>query len=98
MTRQPPDPLAFDEERIGGYTIEDLSDYLDRGRTPRNPAIEDSPECRLALSAIERLRSASRSLIETDAANTPAPSESWFTSIICHISREVRADRDQESR
>jgi len=46
---------------LAGHTIEDLSDYLDRGRTPADPTIDDSPECQIALRSLQRLRTVQRS-------------------------------------
>lgn len=87
-------PDVFDERNLNGHTIEDLSEYLDRGRTPRDESIESSAECRLALAALERLQGASRSLLERDAERAPALGESWFAAIFANVAREVRAGRD----
>ena len=39
-------------EDLDGHTIEELSDYLDAGRTPVDASIEGSPGCRIALDAL----------------------------------------------
>lgn len=75
-------------------TIDDLSDYLDRGRLPYDPAIEESPEHRRTLQALERVRALSGALIDDDAERLPAPEESWFGSILTQVRREARAGRD----
>ena len=87
-------PDVFDERNLNGHTVDELSEYLDRGRTPRDESIESSAECRLALAALERLHSASRSLLERDAERAPALSDSWFAAIFANVAREVRAGRD----
>ncbi|AZZ47995.1 Asp23/Gls24 family envelope stress response protein [Rathayibacter rathayi] len=77
-----------------GIGIDELSDYLDRGRSPYDPAIEESPEHRRTLSALQRVRALSSALIDDDAARLPAPEESWFGSILTQVRREARAGRD----
>lgn len=89
----PTDPMPFDEEQLNGHTIEELSDYLDRGRAPADPSIDESPECQLALGALERLRSVSNSLIETEATAMRPPADDWVRGILSNITREVRAGR-----
>lgn len=90
----PFDPGAFDEARLGGHTIDELEEYLDRGRSPADPSIDASPECQLALAALERLRGVSHSLIETEAEAQEEPSENWMRALFGTIAREVRAGRD----
>ncbi|WP_336641224.1 Asp23/Gls24 family envelope stress response protein [Microbacterium sp. USHLN272] len=76
-----------------GTTIDQLSDYLDRDRTPRDPHIESCPDCLNALEALERVGRLSRDLIDADAAELPAPPESWFERIFTSIQEELRAGR-----
>lgn len=76
-----------------GTTIDQLSDYLDRDRTPRDPHIETCPDCLNALEALERVGRLSRDLIDADAAELPAPPESWFERIFTSIQEELRAGR-----
>lgn len=76
-----------------GTTIEQLSDYLDRDRTPADPHIETCPDCLNALEALERVGRLSRDLIDADAAELPAPPESWFERIFTSIQEELRAGR-----
>jgi uncharacterized alkaline shock family protein YloU len=85
------DPDAGSADAIG---IDELGDYLDRGRLPYDPAIEESPEHRRTLRALERVRALSGALIDDDAAHLPAPAESWFGSILTQVRREARAGRD----
>ncbi|KQQ05286.1 MULTISPECIES: Asp23/Gls24 family envelope stress response protein [unclassified Rathayibacter] len=74
--------------------IDELSDYLDRGRIPYDPVIEESPEHRRTLRALERVRALSTALIDDDAERLPAPDDSWFGSILTQVRREARAGRD----
>lgn len=76
-----------------GYTLEQLGDYLDSGRTPANPAIDNNAECQAVLASLERFGSLSRDLISRDALERPVD-ESWFGSLLAQISLEVRAGRD----
>lgn len=77
-----------------GYTLDELSDYLDRGRTPAIPDIDDNAECQAALASLERLGSLSRSLVVQDARDNPTIDESWLGSLLDTIGREVKAGRD----
>lgn len=76
-----------------GTTIDELSDYLDRDRTPADAHIESCPDCLNALEALERVGRLSRDLIDADAAELPAPPESWFERIFTSIQEELRAGR-----
>lgn len=76
-----------------GTTIDELSDYLDRGRVPADPHIETCPDCLNALEALERVGRLSRDLIDADAAELPPPPESWFERIFTSIQEELRAGR-----
>ncbi|WP_200920299.1 Asp23/Gls24 family envelope stress response protein [Agreia sp. Leaf244] len=86
----------LDNERddLDGHTIDELSDYLDRGRTPLDPSIEGSPGCRIALGSLERLRQISQSLVEVDAAAEAPRNDDWLGGILESIGREARAGRD----
>ena len=81
------------QEEIGesGYTLEQLGEYLDSGRTPAIPAIDDNAECQAALAALERAGSLSRDLVARDES---ALDETWFGSLLTQITREVKAGRD----
>lgn len=76
-----------------GTTIDELADYLDRDRTPADPHIETCPDCLNAIEALERVGRLSRDLIDADAAELPAPPESWFERIFTSIQEELRAGR-----
>jgi|GEM_PF-1265472 len=75
-----------------GYTLEDLSAYLDRGRTPRIPAIERNAECQAVLASMERMGRLSREIVEEQAAEPLA--DSWYDSIMREVMREFRSGRD----
>ncbi|WP_110590477.1 Asp23/Gls24 family envelope stress response protein [Microbacterium suaedae] len=85
--------LDFDSETLDGHTIEELSDYLDAGRAPRDASIEASPGCQLALDALERLRGLTPELIEADAAAEEPADEGWVQKILAGITRDARAGR-----
>ncbi|MBM3716014.1 MAG: Asp23/Gls24 family envelope stress response protein [Actinobacteria bacterium] len=87
---------AHDEttETIGGsgYTLEDLSAYLDRNRTPRIAAIERDAECQAVLASMERMGRLSRELVAEQAVEPLA--DSWYDDIMREVMREFRAGRD----
>ncbi|WP_058593762.1 hypothetical protein [Leucobacter chromiiresistens] len=88
-----PDGLGMEPDDLDGYTIEQLSDYLDSGRMPANPEIESSPGCRIALDALQRLRQLSPELLAADTRAEPEADESWVRSILAGISLDARAGR-----
>jgi len=77
-----------------GYSLEDLSDYLDRGRTPPIAAIDANPECEAMLATLERVGSLSRELVVHDAESNPTIDEGWLAGLVATIGRELRAGRD----
>lgn len=77
-----------------GHTTAELSDYLDAGRLPADPRIDECPECRAALAALERLRTLVPTFAEHDAGNVSEPDESWIQGVLANISRDARAGRD----
>ncbi|WP_256728897.1 Asp23/Gls24 family envelope stress response protein [Microbacterium oleivorans] len=76
-----------------GKTIEEVSEYLESGRSPYDPEIETCPECLNALDALTRAGRLSRELIAADAADLPEPSESWFHGVMTAVRAELRAGR-----
>ncbi len=88
-----PPPTSWEPEDLDGHTIEELSAYLDSGRSPADPSIDSSPGCQLALASLQRLRRLAGSLLETQATSEPEPEESWVAGIVRNISREARAGR-----
>ena len=86
--------MSEHDDDIGGsgYSLEDLSAYLDRGRTPRIPAIERNAECQAILASMERMGRLSREIVDEQASEPIA--ESWYDSIMREVMREFRAGRD----
>lgn len=85
-----PDPMAGG----CGHDIETLSDYLDRGMTPADPSIDDSPECQRMLRSLRRVRSLAEPLLEADVAAVKPLEQNWIRGIMETIGREVKAGRD----
>lgn len=76
-----------------GKTVEEISDYVESGRSPYDPEIETCPDCLNALDALERAGRLSRDLIAADAAQMPEPSENWFHGVMNAVRAELRAGR-----
>ena len=91
----PPDGLAPSESNgaPSEYTVEELGDYLDQGRTPRNEAIEQSAEAQIMLAAMKRLRALSATMMEADASAQPARDEQLVHGILDTIHREAHSGR-----
>jgi len=87
------DDTADDIDADAGLSPERLVDYLDAGRQPYDPEIEESPEATAQLAALERLRSMGARLLEADAAATPAPDPSWIAGVMDRVRLESRAGR-----
>jgi hypothetical protein len=89
----PADLLRLEPEDLDGHTLDELSDYLDRGRSPADPSIDDSPACQIALSALQRLRAVAGAFLEEDdrAAGTD---EDWIGRVLAVLPIEARAGRD----
>jgi len=88
------EPLSgLEPDDLDGHTIEELSDYLDAGRSPADASIDASPGCQIALAALARLRSLSGSILDAEASGEPVPDESWISGIVQNIGREARAGR-----
>jgi uncharacterized alkaline shock family protein YloU len=75
-------------------STERLADYLDSGRQPYDPLIEDDPAARAQLVALQRLRSLSAELVESDAEAAPAPDPSWIAGVMDRVRLESRTGRD----
>ncbi len=76
-----------------GKTIDEISDYLESGRSPYDPEIETCPDCLNALEALSRAGRLSRELIAADAASMPHPSDNWFRGVMDAVRAELRAGR-----
>ena len=88
-----PHRLSLDPTDLDGHTLEELMDYLEAGRQPVDPSIEESPGCQLALDALERLQGLGDQLIEADAAAQPEVDASWVDRILDGIALDARAGR-----
>ena len=86
------EPFLPDDRLIDGRTLDELSDYLARGRRPVDPGIEGSAECRAALAALERLGATTRALLDEEAARTPVD-DGWVGRIMDGIRLDVQAGR-----
>jgi uncharacterized alkaline shock family protein YloU len=86
----------LDESTLDGHTIESLSDYLDRGREPRDESIESSPAAQNALAALSRLRAVAPRILAADAeAESFAPAnDHWVRRILDQIGVQAHAGRD----
>lgn len=97
MTGQHDEPqlrrLGLEPEDLDGHTIEELTDYLEAGRSPVDPSIEGSPGCRLALDALERLRALTPELLAHDTAAAGPVDAGWVDHILSGISMDARAGR-----
>jgi hypothetical protein len=82
------------ETEVGGVSTERLTDYLDSGREPYDPLIEDDPASLAQLVALQRLRALSADLVESDAAAAPAPDPSWIAGVMDRVRTESRTGRD----
>ncbi|SJM60931.1 hypothetical protein [Gulosibacter sp. 10] len=84
---------GLDPQDLDGHTIEELSDYLDAGRAPADPSIDESPACRIALESLERLHALAPELFAADTAAEPEPEEGWVQNILEGIALDARAGR-----
>ncbi|MCU1406526.1 MAG: hypothetical protein JWQ43_2829 [Glaciihabitans sp.] len=93
-TARPTDPSPLDEDVLDGHTVEALSDYLDRGRQPRDLSIESSPAAQHALAALSRLRTFAPKVILADAEYFAQKNENWISRILDQIGVQAHAGRD----
>jgi len=85
--------LGIEPDDLDGHTLDELADYLEAGRTPRDASIEGSPGCQLALDALARLQGLGGQLIDADAAAMPPVEDSWVDRILSGIALDARAGR-----
>jgi uncharacterized alkaline shock family protein YloU len=85
--------LALEPDDLDGYSIDNLSDYLDAGMEPQDPVIEVSPSCQIALAALRRLKALTKTFLEDEAAAEGPTDEMWVSSLIRNITLESRAGR-----
>jgi hypothetical protein len=75
-------------------TLERLANYLDSGRIPYDPTIEDDPENASQLATLQRLRVLSGQLITDEAAAEPEPEPGWISGVMERVRQEARSGRD----
>jgi len=80
-------------EMIDGYTLDELADYLDRGQRPRDPGIDDSPACQIALAGLRRLRRFNDTFLDDEAAAEPPRDESWISALLENLRVDAHAGR-----
>ncbi|KUF07773.1 Asp23/Gls24 family envelope stress response protein [Leucobacter sp. G161] len=85
--------LGLGPEDLDGHTIEELSEYLEAGRLPADPLIDESAGCQIALDALERLRGLTPQLLAADTAAEPEADELWVQRILTDITLDARAGR-----
>jgi uncharacterized alkaline shock family protein YloU len=83
----------FDDEHLDGHTIQELSAYLDAGRQPADPSIDESPGCRLALDALERLHGLAPELLTADEEDIALVDDTWVAAVMAGIALDARAGR-----
>ena len=81
-------------DELDGHTIEELSDYLDRGYQPAIASIDQSSGCQIVLNALRRLRALSASLLEQEALAEQPRDDRWVQRILGQIGLEARAGRE----
>ncbi|NRD27397.1 Asp23/Gls24 family envelope stress response protein [Frigoribacterium sp. VKM Ac-2836] len=82
------------DDTVDGIPVERLGDYLDAGRTPREPEIEGSAACRLYLQSLARVQNLSRASLEHVAAREPDRDGAWIDGLLDSIRREVVGGRE----
>ena len=87
------DNTAPDDD-LDGHTMDELSEYLDRDRTPYDPSIENSAACRLALAGMTRLQELSWNAMTKQSLLDPHRDDAWITGLLDTIKSEVKAGRD----
>jgi uncharacterized alkaline shock family protein YloU len=82
------------DDGIGGtgYSLEDLSAYLDSGRTPPIAEIDTNAECQAVLASMERLGGLSRDLVAVESRQPL--DDGWYDGLMREVMREFRAGRD----
>jgi hypothetical protein len=92
--REEPAESPLEPGLLDGHTVEELSDYLDRNRTPRDESIESSPGAQNALAALTRLRAVAPRILEAEADVRDTSDESWIKRILDQIGVQAHAGRD----
>lgn len=80
-----------EDDTVGGFTLDELGDYLDRGCQPCLEEIESSPEAMHALAQLRRIRDLTVDFV-SDGEDVDDQSP-WWQSILSGITAETRAGR-----
>jgi hypothetical protein len=88
----PADVLRLEPAELDGHTVDELSDYLEAGCEPPDPSIDDSPACRIALAALQRLRDLAGEYLDGDPSE-PEVGRDWISAVIAAIPIDARAGR-----
>lgn len=94
MTQGDLETLSMEPASLDGHSIDELADYLDAGRSPADPSIDDSPSCQNALEAIGRVRELSHLVFEGDALADDRRDDGWVGEVLTNITIEAHAGRD----
>lgn len=73
------------------FSIEELNDYLDAGKQPPRPEIDNDPQAASMLSLLERLRELTAVMREEESQ--PLDKEAWWSRITVVLTDEMRAGR-----
>lgn len=91
------DAITQSGDDLDGHTIEELADYLDAGRSPRDESIESSASCRHAIAALARLRRVAREFMadppDIDPVD-PSADDAWVSSVLSRIALDAHAGAD----
>lgn len=101
MNQYTPDNEPTDEETLAsmgleasdldGVTLDELIEYLEDGKQPRNEVIENSPGCQIALSSLERVQRLTPTLVASEEEQSS--DDSWVSRIMSGIALDARAGK-----
>lgn len=87
------DVLGLEPDDLDGHTIDELTDYLERGRQPADASIDNSPSCQIALGALQRLRDLADAYLDDRTAGTTRTDTDWISAVLAAIPVDARAGR-----
>lgn len=76
-----------------GRSLEDLSDYLETGRSPDADHIDHCPQCQARLNGLRSLSAAAQELRDDDVDKAANDSSGWLESMLVNLRLETRAGR-----
>lgn len=80
-------------ERFGGFTLDELAEYLERDRTPVQPEIESSDEARSALESLNRMRRLTGESLAAESRQHGHLDEPWVLRVLSFIRADAREGR-----